>query len=59
MRRSYDHTIEYVMPKAATQPMWESEKYHNGSVNYRYNYHRAYYLSDTTITTPYTCSDGD
>ena len=41
--RSYDYTVEYVKPAAISQPVWESVKFDNGSVNYRVNYHRAYY----------------
>ena len=41
--RSYDYEVEYVKPRAISQPVWESVKHNNGSVNYRVNYHRAYY----------------
>jgi hypothetical protein len=41
--RSFDYDVEYVKPAQIMQPVWESVKFNNGSVNFRTNYHRAYY----------------
>ena len=43
LARTYYQTIEYLSPKQIMQPIWESVKYRNGSVNYRNNYHRTEY----------------
>ena len=43
LARTYFQTIEYLSPKQIMQPIWESVKYRNGSVNYRNNYHRTEY----------------
>jgi hypothetical protein len=42
--RTYYLTIEYLMPEAIMQPVWESVKERGtGKINYRANYHRAWY----------------
>jgi hypothetical protein len=41
--RSYYQTVEYVLPEAMMQPVWESAKSVSGEINYRSNYHRAFY----------------
>jgi hypothetical protein len=39
--RTYFQTVEYLLPEAMMQPVWESVKFRNGTVNYRSSYHRA------------------
>ena len=41
--RTYYQTVEYVLPEAMMQPVWESAKSRSGTINYRSNYHRAFY----------------
>ena len=43
LARSYFLTTEYVLPEAMMQPVWESAKDQSGTINYRSNYHRAFY----------------
>ncbi len=43
LARTYYQTVEYVLPEAMMQPVWESAKSISGSINYRSNYHRAFY----------------
>jgi hypothetical protein len=43
LARSYFLTTEYVLPEAMMQPVWESAKDMSGTINYRANYHRAFY----------------
>ncbi len=43
LARTYYQTVEYLLPEAMMQPVWESVKFRNGSVNYRSSYHRAKY----------------
>lgn len=43
LARSYFLTVEYVLPQAMMQPVWESAKDQSGTINYRANYHRANY----------------
>jgi hypothetical protein len=45
LARTYYSTIEYVQPEAIMQPVWESVKFRNGSVDFRRSYHRAWYAS--------------
>lgn len=41
--RTYYATVEYVLPAAVMQPMWESVKNIDGSTNFGLSYHRANY----------------
>jgi hypothetical protein len=41
--RTYYQTIQYLLPEAIMQPTWESVKNRDGTLNYRINYHRAFY----------------
>jgi len=41
--RTYYQTIQYLLPEAIMQPTWESVKNRDGTINYRINYHRAFY----------------
>jgi len=41
--RSYYATVEYVLPTAVMQPIWESVKNSDGSTNFALTYHRAHY----------------
>ena len=41
--RTYYDTVEYVLPKAAMQPTWESVKNEDGSTNHALTFHRAEY----------------
>jgi hypothetical protein len=41
--RTYYATIEYTLPKAIMQPIWESVKNEDGSTNFSLSYHRAHY----------------
>jgi hypothetical protein len=43
LARSYYLTVEYILPAAMMQPVWESAKDQSGNTNYRSNYHRANY----------------
>eukprot|EP00981_Chlorochromonas_danica_P011120 scaffold3756_cov180-Ochromonas_danica.AAC.12 len=43
LARTYYQTVEYILPQAIMQPIWESAKSRTGLINYRSNYHRAYY----------------
>lgn len=43
LARTYYSTVEYIMPEAILQPTWESVKNRDGTINYRLNYHRAWY----------------
>lgn len=43
LARTYYQTVQYVLPQAMMQPVWESAKTRNGTINYRSNYHRANY----------------
>ncbi len=41
--RTYYQTVEFLLPEAMMQPTWESAKSRKGEINYRSNYHRAWY----------------
>jgi len=41
--RTYYQTVEFLLPQALMQPVWESAKDRSGTINYRSNYHRAEY----------------
>ena len=41
--RTYYDTIEYVLPSPIMQPIWESVKNEDGSINFPLTYHRAHY----------------
>jgi len=41
--RTYYATVEFVLPKAMMQPVWESVKNRYGEINFTTNYHRAFY----------------
>jgi hypothetical protein len=41
--RTYYQTVEFLLPRAVMQPVWESVKFRNGSVNFRNSYHRTIY----------------
>jgi hypothetical protein len=41
--RTYYQTVEFLLPQAIMQPVWESAKDRTGVINYRSNYHRAEY----------------
>eukprot|EP01034_Spumella_vulgaris_P021395 gene21395-27425_t len=41
--RTYYQTVEFLLPEAMMQPTWESAKSRTGEINYRSNYHRAWY----------------
>ena len=41
--RTYYQTVEFLLPQAIMQPVWESAKNRDGSINYRNSYHRAVY----------------
>ena len=43
--RTYYATVDYLLPTPVMQPLWESVKKADGSVNYGLNYHRATYDS--------------
>jgi hypothetical protein len=43
LARTYYQTVEFVLPEAMMQPIWESAKSSSGIINFRSNYHRAYY----------------
>lgn len=44
--RTYYATKDYYLPRPVMQPLWESVKDPDGSVNFAMNYHRAYYDSN-------------
>ena len=44
--RTYYTTIEYTLPAAVMQPIWESVKNKDGSINFPLSYHRAHYEPD-------------
>jgi hypothetical protein len=46
LSRTYYQTVEYVLPEAMMQPVWESVKLRNGATNFRNNYHRTNYDVD-------------
>jgi hypothetical protein len=41
--RTYYQTVEYLLPEAIMQPVWESVKDRSGIINFRINYLRAFY----------------
>lgn len=41
--RTYYQTVEFILPGAIMQPVWESAKGRDGLINFRSNYHRAVY----------------
>ena len=41
--RTYYTTVEYKLPKAVMQPIWESVKKDDGSIHFPLTYHRAHY----------------
>lgn len=41
--RSYYATVDYILPAAVMQPMWESVRNSDGSMNFSLSYHRAYF----------------
>nr|AIG55746.1 secreted protein [Thraustotheca clavata] len=41
--QSYYKTVEYWQPRPVMDPLWESVKFQNGSINYGLNYHRAFF----------------
>ena len=43
LARTYYATVDYIMPQPIMQPLWESVKNPDGSVNFGLNYHRAWY----------------
>lgn len=43
LARTYYQTVEFILPEAMMQPVWESAKSQSGKINYRSNYHRAVY----------------
>lgn len=43
LARTYYGTVEFLLPRAVMQPVWESAKKQDGSINYRSSYLRAYY----------------
>ena len=43
LARTYYQTVEFLLPQAVMQPIWESAKSRSGSINYRSNYHRSFY----------------
>jgi len=43
LARTYYQTVEFLLPEAIMQPIWESAKSREGVINYRSNYHRAVY----------------
>lgn len=44
--RTYYQDIEYVMPERVMQPIWDSVRNPDGSINFPLNYHRAYFDSE-------------
>ena len=43
LSRTYYQTVEFVLPEAMMQPVWESVKLQNGATNFRNSYHRTNY----------------
>ncbi|KAJ1438841.1 hypothetical protein B484DRAFT_392074 [Ochromonadaceae sp. CCMP2298] len=43
LARTYFQTVEFLLPEALMQPIWESAKSREGVINYRSNFHRAFY----------------
>lgn len=41
--RTYYQTVEFLLPQAIMQPVWESAKSRDGVINFRSNYQRAVY----------------
>lgn len=41
--RTYYETIEYILPSPIMQPIWESVKNSDGTINFPLTYHRAHY----------------
>lgn len=41
--RTYFATVDYTLPAAVMQPVWESVKKRDGSTNFALSYHRAHY----------------
>jgi hypothetical protein len=41
--RTYYATVDYILPAAVMQPMWESVRNADGTMNFSLSYHRAYY----------------
>jgi hypothetical protein len=41
--RTYYETVEYILPSAVMQPIWESVKNADGTTNFPLTYHRAHY----------------
>lgn len=44
--RTYYDTVEYTLPAAVMQPIWETVKNKDGSINFPLSYHRAHYEAD-------------
>lgn len=43
LARTYYASVPYYMPEPVMQPLWESVKNPDGTINYPLNYHRAFY----------------
>lgn len=41
--RTYYATVDYILPAAVMQPMWESVRNADGTMNFSLSFHRAYY----------------
>lgn len=46
LARTYYAEVEYVLPGAVMQPVWNSVHKPDGTVNYGLSYHRAFYSED-------------
>jgi hypothetical protein len=44
--RTFYTTVDYILPEAVMQPIWESVKDENGDTNFGLNFHRAHYEPD-------------
>lgn len=44
--RTYYAEVEYVLPEAVMQPVWDSVKKKDGVVDFGLSYHRAFYSQD-------------
>ncbi|KAH9078669.1 hypothetical protein Ae201684P_019746 [Aphanomyces euteiches] len=44
--QSYYKTVEYWLPRPVMDPLWESVKRDDGTVDFGLNYHRAFFLKD-------------
>ena len=44
--RTFYTTVDYILPEAVMQPIWESVKDGNGGTNFGLNFHRAHYEAD-------------